>query len=294
MKSLCKLLLSVMLIHSNLFSQPINEFAAKSYLRTGNSDGYISPFIDVVGSSMNSSGFSYLYDSIQKFHIYVGLNVTSAFIPGSMQSFDGVTEEPFSRELTVANAPTVFGSNSALTAVDQTGNAYVFPGGFGINRVNLLFPSLQIGNFFNTNLSFRFLALDFGGDLKSIKLFGGGIQHFISPYWGAKDYFVGVGASYNQIKIGEYLTGNSILAQVNAGQQKGIFNYYGFAAYQKNKYEFFYADAENGDGSVVYEGDQPIRFGLGGGIQLWKFYLHAEGSGFKPVVASVGFGLRFK
>ncbi|MBK7694161.1 MAG: hypothetical protein IPI30_07520 [Saprospiraceae bacterium] len=101
MKRLCNLLLSVMLIHTNLFSQPINEFAAKSYLRTGNSDGYISPFIDVVGSSMNSSGFSYLYDSTQKFHIYVGANVTSAFIPGSMQSFNGMTEEPFSPEKTV-------------------------------------------------------------------------------------------------------------------------------------------------------------------------------------------------
>jgi hypothetical protein len=38
-----------------------------------------------------------------------------------------------------------------------------------------------------------------------------------------KDYFVGVGASFNQIKIGEYLTGNNILAQVNAGQQKRHF-----------------------------------------------------------------------
>ena len=293
MKRLCNLLLSVVIIHTNLFSQPINEFAAKSYLRTGNSDGYISPFIDVVGSSMNSSGFSYLYDSTQKFHIYVGVNVTSALIPRSLQRFNGITEEPFSPERTV-EVPTVFGTNTAVTAVDETGDSYVFPGGFGLNRVNLLFPSLQIGNFFNTNLSFRFLALDFGGDLKSIKLFGGGIQHFISQYWGAKDYFVGVGASFNQIKIGEYLTGNNILAQVNAGQQKGIFNYYGFAAYQKNKYEFFYADEENGEGSVIYEGDQPFRLGLGGGIQLWKFYLHAEASGFKPVVASVGFGLRFK
>jgi hypothetical protein len=144
MKSLWKLLLSVLLIHSNLFSQPINEFAAKSYLRTGNSDGYISPFIDVVGSSMNSSGFSYLYDSIQKFHIYVGTKCYFCFHSGKHAKFQwGYRGAFFSVRSQFLTRPPFSVTILLLPLLIRPGDAYVFPGGFGINRVNLLFPSLQ-------------------------------------------------------------------------------------------------------------------------------------------------------
>ena len=153
--------------------------------------------------------------------------------------------------------------------------------------------NVLIGSIFHTNLSARFFALDLGGDIKKIQLFRIGINHFISDYWHADDYYVTVGASYHQYKLGSYMKGKHLMAQLSAGHRIGLFNYWAFAQWQKSPHEFYYEDELDGNGVVKIDGPAVLRTGAGCGIQLWKFYIHAEGSGFKPMIGALGIGLQF-
>ncbi|MBK6544478.1 MAG: DUF6588 family protein [Saprospiraceae bacterium] len=291
-KSIFSLILQFLFI-GILSAQGINEYAAHSYLRNGNAQAYMSPLVDLMGSSIHASSLSYVHpDTTRNFHLYIGIYGTAAFIPESMKSFNGITEAPFSPTKTL-KAPTIFGDNNTQIIYDESGNAYTFPGGFDIKQINLVFPIIHVGTFFHTNFSGRFLAMDVGGDFKRIEVYGIGFNHFISDYWKAKNYFVSVGGSYNQFKLGDYLLGKNILAQITGGQQLGLFNYYVYGQWQKTPYEFYYEDEIDGNGTIEINGENEIRFGAGCGIKLWKFYLHAEASVFKPLVTSVGIGLQF-
>lgn len=277
----------------SLNAQGINQFAASSYLRSANSESFMQPFLDVLGASVNSSALSYVHpDSNRKFHIYIGVYGTSAFISSNMKSFDGTTEAPYAPPLT-KEVPTIFGENTTETLYDENGNAYTFPGGFDVTQIRLAFPIIHVGTLFHTNFSGRFIAADLGGDLKRIEVFGFGLNHFISDYWKAPNYFVSVGGSYNQFTIGDYAKGRHIMFQATGGQQIKNFNYFGFLQYMSSPYEFYYEDEEAGDGTVKLNGSNKLRFGAGCSYTLWKFKLNAELSLNNPFMASAGLGLQF-
>lgn len=273
--------------------QGINEYIAKSYLRNGNAQSYAGPLIDVLGASMQSVSLSYMQpDSTRKFHIYIGVYATAAFIPQSMKNFKAIAPNPLypNPDITV---PTIFGENTNNTYYDEQGNGYTFPGGFEITQMNLAFPIIHVGTLFHTNFSGRYFSLNVDGDLKRIEIFGIGLNHFISDYWKAENYFVSVGGSLNQYKIGNYMKGKHIMIQATGGQHINKFNYWGFLQWNQSPYEFYYEDEENGPGTVSIDGESNFRLGAGCGIKLSVLYLQAEASGFKPLIASLGIGLQF-
>jgi hypothetical protein len=291
------LLLSVfyfLAIHfSLLHAQRINEHAANSYLLTGNSQKYFSPFVDMFGASLHSSGFSYFEkDSLKKFHVYVGAYATAAFIPHSMKSYQATTAQPVTPEHSLI-MPTIFGENNGYNFYDQEGNAYSFPAGFDISQVNLIFPIVHLGPIFNTHISGRYMAATVDGDLKRIELFGIGLNHFISTYWNATNYFVTIGFSFNQYKMGDYLKGQHIMVQTTGGQKIKNFKYYGYLQWNKAPYEFYYENELEGPGVVNIDGENNFRIGAGCGYQFWKININAEASVFKPIVVSLGIGLQF-
>ncbi len=274
-------------------AQRINEHAANSYLLAGNPQEYFSPFVDMFGASLHSSAFSYFEkDSIKKFHVYIGAYATAAFIPQSMKSYQATTTQPVTPEHSLI-MPTIFGENNGYNFYDQEGNAYSFPSGFDINQVNLLFPIIHIGPIYNTHISGRYLSANIDGDFKSIEIFGFGINHFISPYWKATNYFVTLGFAFNQFKMGDYMKGQHIMAQATAGQKIKNFKYYGYLQYNQAPYEFYYENELEGPGVVKIDGENNFRIGAGCGYQFWKIYINAEASVFKPIIASFGIGLQF-
>ncbi len=275
-------------------SAQVSFEAAEPYLLQSNVQGYLSPAVDALSATMQSSSIDYFYpDSSKKFNIYVGVYAAMAFIPTTMKTFDATTTSPFSPARTI-EVPTIFGENKNQTIYDAKGNAFTIPGGFDINRVNLAFPILHVGKFFHTNFSGRYIALDVGGDFERIETFGFGLNHFISDYWKAKNYNVSVGAGYNQIKLGPHLKGQDFMLQVSAGQKIKKFNYWGYVQYQQAAYDFYYKQQEGSDiGSVTINSGSRVRFGVGCGILLWKFYIHTDASGLKPLVANLGIGMRF-
>jgi hypothetical protein len=150
-----------------MMAQGIEEFAAKSYIRNGNSDSYLSPLVDVLSSTLHTSSLSFKHqDSNRSFHIYIGATVVGAFIPSNMKSFDGHTEAPYSPTTTI-HAPTIFGDNNSNTYYDQYGNAYNFPGGFDIRQINMAVPNIHVGTLLHTNFSGKFFALNVVGTFKN-------------------------------------------------------------------------------------------------------------------------------
>ena len=76
--------------YTTTFGQKINEASSTAYLRHGNAQSYMSPFVDLTNSSMQTAVFSFVHpDSAKKFHIYLGLNITAALVPKSMKSCIG-------------------------------------------------------------------------------------------------------------------------------------------------------------------------------------------------------------
>lgn len=273
--------------------QGISEYAADVYLKQANGQAYMSPLMDVIGASINSSALSYTHpDSNKRYHFYIGAYATAAFIPESMKSFNGITEAPFTPAQTVT-APTILGKNETQTIYDAAGHAYTFAPGFDIQKLYLAFPVVHIGTLFHTNFSGRYFAIDLSGDLKRVETFGIGFNHFISDYWHAKNYFISVGGNYNQFSLGSYMKGQNFMAQLAGGQQIRKFNYWAYGQWQQSPYEFYFDTSTDATGTVKINGEQNLRFGAGCSIQLWKFNIRAEASGFKPLIASGGIGLQF-
>lgn len=276
-----------------LAAQGLPAPASKSYLRNANAQNYLSPFVDLVGASLHSMHFSYHHpDSNKKFHLHLGVSVAASIVTDQMKTFTGVTEAPFTPEARV-EVPTIFGKNESLTAYDKNGTGYSFPGGFGINQVNLLIPQLQVGTLFHTNFNGKFVALDVGGELKRIEMYGFGINHFISDYWHAQKYFVSVGGQFDAFNLGDYLEGKNWLAQASVGRQVKRFNCWSYLQYQKASYDFHYADDEQGDGFVTVKGKNNVRFGIGGSVRLAFIKIQAEASILHPIMANLGLGIQF-
>ncbi len=101
-----------------------------------------------------------------------------------------------------------------------------------------------------------------------------------------QEYTISVGGNYNQFSLGSYMKGQHFMAQLAGGQQIRKFNYWAYGQWQQSPYEFYFDTSTDATGTVKINGEQNLRFGAGCSIQLWKFNIRAEASGFKPLIAS--------
>ncbi len=183
--------------------------------------GYLSPAADAFGVDLNSGLFhTAKVGGILPFglNLYVGLQVPSAIIPSSDQTFSMsyVDTVAFTRTyagqpltikvpttVSVENAPTIFGDSkttgqlsfavhqdttisaggvSRTFALDSSATVSTISGLGKLPIAPLPIPQIGLGSIFGTDIFVRFLPKMKIGNYGSVQLLGYGIRHDVSQY----------------------------------------------------------------------------------------------------------------
>jgi hypothetical protein len=172
-----------------------------------NAKGYLQPFADAFGADLNSGIFRSA--SIPRIGVNIRLEVEAmgVIFSDDDKTFNAITERGFSPEQRYPDAPTVVGSTKAAFVYGDGGTAFAFPGGFDLHSFALAVPQLRVGAFHGTEAIFRYFSAQIGDeDLGDIGLFGFGLRHSISQYFGpALPVDLAAGFFWQKFTLGEDL-----------------------------------------------------------------------------------------
>ena len=171
---------------------------------TGNNAiGYLQPLITALGTDFNRGWYHSANIPRHGFQLHLGPRVMSTFIATADRRYQATTEGNFSPAQTT-EAPTVVGDTKAVAVNGTGGSTYFFPGGFDIKSVLFATPQLTIGSVAGTEATFRYIALEIGDtEIGNVNLFGAGLRHSVSQYFGDFPVALAAGVFYQRFKLGE-------------------------------------------------------------------------------------------
>lgn len=300
MKRLLAVLLPAMLLVSAATAQTIEERIqnfGKEF-----ASGYMSPFIDAFGASMNS-GWYHNADVSGLFDIYVGVKGFVMPIPDGGKTFriaspfDGVEQ----------TVPTVFGDETEvpISRTNIPGAISVvpdhYPSGYNVSWVPMIAPQISVGNLIGTRVILRYLPKVSLGGYGEFAVLGVGIQHSISQYIPVVPIDASVLVAYQKFDVGDIVKATSFTAGAQISKTFVVVTLYGGFAYESSHMEVSY-DAEftnPADPSgphlrqrIGFEGDGSNSFRATAGIavSLGFIKVHADYSAASQPVATIGLG----
>lgn len=288
------ILLLMLFLSSQIIAQEI-ENLFDNY--TGeNKTSFLQPLNDVIIPNFNQGLFQ--SPVMEKgFHLNIGLNISVGYVTDNIKTFRGTTEssEEFPFEpIQTANVPTIVGEIDPVEVEGINGTSYLFPGGANLKIAPFAIPQLTIGNLFGTEFTFRFFTYDINDDFGKLQHIGGAVRHNLSQYLPVGKFDWNVGYGYQAFSIGDKADISSHLVFMDIGQHPGHFYYFGRLGYQTGKMKIDYENAEE-EIAVKFELNKvfPVIVSLGGGLDFWKFRLHAAVSYSKIPFAEAGLFLNF-
>lgn len=177
-----------------------------------NAEGYLNPFSDAVGATLNSGFFRSAYLPTSGFHIGIEVLLMGLYFENDEKMFDATTEGSF-QPVTTRSVPTVVGDGEAVIIPGSAGTGYVFPGGLSLNSFAMLAPQLRISSLRGTEFVGRYGRVNSGdAEVGDITLYGFGLRHNISQYF--NDEFpvdISAGGIYQKFTAGENSEGNDLM-----------------------------------------------------------------------------------
>ena len=240
-------------------------------------DAYLQPLADAVGADLNSGWYRSARIDRKGFHLYIGLVAQMAPVPDKQKTFTAVTPSYFSPQRSV-EVSTIMGPPSSTTVQGDNGTEYTFPGGAGVSYLPLAVPQLTIGNVYGTDASFRFFALDLGGDVGSVDVFGWGIRHSISQYFPDFPVHLALGYYSNNFTIGDNeLDVKTSLISLQASYEKGVVEFYGGPGWESASLDFFYVPGgEDEEVDISLDSRNSFRMTVGVALNLGAFALNVD------------------
>jgi len=143
------------------------------------------------------------------------IQVMGIYFGDDDRTFLASTEQGFSPEQRVS-APTIVGSGEAVIVDGDGGTKFAFPGGFDLNSFALAVPQLRVGGFYGSEVIFRYFSMQIGDedeDLGDIGLFGFGLRHSISQYFGpVLPVDIAAGFFWQKFSMGENDQGDELIS----------------------------------------------------------------------------------
>jgi hypothetical protein len=148
-----------------------------------NATGYLRPLVDAFGADLNSGLFH--SGRVPSYpHFSVEVKVMSVLFDDADRTFPASTEGLFNPPQ-IVQAPTIIGSGTVVTVPGTGGTTFSFPGGFSLSSFAIAVPQLRFGGFAGTEGVVRVFGTNTGDlELGDVKLFGFGVRHSISQYFG--------------------------------------------------------------------------------------------------------------
>lgn len=278
------------------FSKKINAQSTEyflNYYQGQNQINYFQPFADVLTSQLNN-GFTNRMPLDDKFHIGLKVIGSASIFPGSkLKTFTPINENGEALSFSV---PTVIGDPNAVVDEHQNGTATTYLPGTGSRYIPLLAPQLNIGNFFGTSISFRYLPYNLKSEGEKFGWFGVGINHNLGRYF-MKDEnsFLVAHVAYQNVNISNYFDLTTQRVTLNYGKQWDKVYINSFLGYQSGNLNADF-DFENSDGEMenfllTLPNNNKIVGGLGAGLKLSVLSINTEFTFLQPTVLSLSVGL---
>jgi len=273
-------------------STALSELAAR--YNPADRAAYLQPFSDVLGGDLNTGWYRDALIKKSGFQLYFGIVTQAAIIRDPQKTFNASTPAYFQAETSQNSyeVPTVIGPNSSVRVDGLNGTAYTFSGGAGLSLGPIATPQISIGSLFGTEVSFRFLPINFGDDVGKLQVFGIGARHSISQYLGDFPVALAIGYYYNQLSVDDDWETTSQFISGQGSYNVGKLTLYGGLGYEIMSSEFLYTDPETDAQSTInMEDGNSIRFTFGAAINLGVFNLSADYNIAKQHTASIGIGV---
>ena len=252
-----------------------------------NAVGYLQPFSDAVGATLNTGFFRSAYLPTSGFHIGFEVLVMGLYFESSDKTFDATTEGSFMPQQT-HTVPTVVGDGEAILISGDGGTGYAFPGGLSLDSFGMLAPQLRISSLRGTEIVGRYGRINSGdAEVGDITLYGFGLRHNISQYF-KEDFPVdmSVGGIYQKFKAGENSEGGDLmdsdLLSIGANGSKrfpiGFATFEPYTALSYNSYQMTlnYSSDIDGQQEVNFDRVNTAAWTLGVNFNLKFANVYAE------------------
>jgi hypothetical protein len=261
-----------------------------------NAAGYLRPLATALGNDFNRGWYQTAFIPRQGFYLRLGANAMMAFIAQDDRTFEATTDGAFAPKQTV-KAPSVVGDTKAIALAGTGGTTYYFPGGFDIKSVLFAAPQLIIGAVAGTELSFRYLAIEIGNaEIGDVKLFGAGLRHSLSQYFGDFPIAIAAGVFYQRFRLGgDFVDASAMHYGVQASKSFPLLTLYtGFGFDTANVKAEYEPDSTPGERiKLDVDAENGVRATLGANLKLAFLNLNADYSIGAQSAFSAGFGLTF-
>ena len=282
----------IFLIINCLSGQNLN--AILDAYRGDNAKGYINPLVDLIGANLNT-GRSEWASLDSGFHVRISAIGSASFPASKMKVFNATTEETFSPSST-HTVPTVIGKNEAITITGVNETAYTYPTGYNLQKLLMVTPQISVGSIFNTELTARFFAYDFEGDLGKFQFFGAGFRHTVDHYIKSLPFNLNVGYMFQNLEVGDEISITSHLPSIWLGKSGKHFSAQLMLGYQilNGKINYTYVEGNTSEPiELNLKNDVPYMAEISMGVKLGVVIIHAAANYSGPVAGAAGITFKF-
>jgi hypothetical protein len=285
--------------HSQSIQERLRTFS------TTFAQGYMGPFADAFGASLNSGWYSNA-DASTGLDLYLGVKIMGMPVPDGSKNFS--IASIYNGTITDA-PPTVFGDKDTDVPIGGLPPASGpdwpknYPRGLGLSLVPMAVPQAQIGNIFGTRLVIRYLPTMSLGDYGDFSFFGVGIQHSISQYIPLVPVDLSVLGAYTSLTVGSLVTTKALTFGAQVSKSLPVVTLYGGLAWEKSTMTLSYdavlpdpTDAAHTRTLIVpvgfdMDGKNNFRATVGVSFSLLIIKINADYSFASQPVAVIGIGI---
>lgn len=260
-----------------------------------NVSGYMQPFLNAFGANLNS-GFAGSAIRDGEITVRIDLIGMASMIGAAQETYQAIPPAHFPQE--PVKSATIFGDQGAVVQGPQGLNYKFQNGQLNMDYFPLAAPQLTIGNFYNSQLIFRFFTFSNDSDVPDINMLGLGLRHSLNQYFDDLPVDLTAGLFYQYFKVGEMMKTNLIALNGMASKQFDKLTVYGGAQFEYTgmnlNYRFESATAdENPEIDFTFSSENYVRAFLGLNLNLKFVHVRTDISLGKVSVlsAAVGFGI---
>lgn len=308
-----KILALFLLLYTQLFSQTLVYNLSR--IAGGYAKGYVQPLVNAFGADINSGFYSVTTSDNNKFSFQFGIKLFTAKIPNSDMTFSGKFDDiayyrigaidyPVRAEVTVNNAPTVFGSNTpAIAQIDLKDTVWFGAIAYPISETRFQetiggviksefrpigVPEIVVGKLFGTEVIVRWLPNINLSGYGSTGFWGLGIKHNLASYLTFLPFDASVQFLYQDFSMkdsadNKYISSSSKALNLTLSKELGIITFYGGLQYETYDVtvDYTYTPPPNSQGNPVKinfktYGENEGRAFLGTSLKLSLFNLYID------------------
>lgn len=243
-----------------------------------NAAPYFKPLVSGAAAGLNAGLFYSARIPRGGLHIDIRLNGMAATFSEDQRTFTASTDGDFSPASSV-ETPTVIGDGTGAVVTGAGGSRYVFPGGYDLDALGLVAPTVTLGSLWGTEMLVRFVDIRINEDIGNLDLLGLGIRHSLSQYWSDGPLAVSAGVAWHRFRLGDLVDMDLYTAHIEAGRAWSVFDVYGGLSLGGGGADLEYTFTANGEElpvDISIDTGTQVQAVVGGTINLLMLHLNAD------------------